>query len=64
MEDQVEFVRADISSFTSVLRMVEKHRAKTIYHVGAEGECMKYEIQDSTGKRSGLLLGRSTFEAH
>ncbi len=25
VQDQVEFVRADIGSFTSVLRMVEKH---------------------------------------
>ncbi len=35
VQDQVEFVRADIGSFTSVLRMVEKHRPRTIYHIGA-----------------------------
>ncbi len=33
--DRVEIVRADIGSFTSVLRMVETHRPKIIHHIGA-----------------------------
>jgi threonine 3-dehydrogenase len=35
VQDHVEFVRADISNFTSVLRMVEKTRPEKIYHIGA-----------------------------
>ncbi len=33
VQDRVEFVRADIGSFTSVLRMVEKHRPRTMAQV-------------------------------
>ena len=35
VQAQVEFVRADSGSFTSVLRMVENTRPETIYHIGA-----------------------------
>ncbi len=33
--DQVEIVRADIANFSNVLRLVQTHRPKTIYHIGA-----------------------------
>jgi nucleoside-diphosphate-sugar epimerase len=33
--DRVAIERADIASFTSVLRLVGKHRPRTIYHIGA-----------------------------
>ena len=35
VQDRLEFVRADVGSFTSVLRMIETHRPETIYHIGA-----------------------------
>ncbi len=35
LKDQVNIARADISSFTDVLRLVETHRPKAIYHIGA-----------------------------
>lgn len=35
VRDRVEIARADIGDFTDVLRLVEKHRPATIYHVGA-----------------------------
>jgi len=35
VQDKLEMARADIGSFTSVLRMVEKYRPRTIYHIGA-----------------------------
>ncbi len=35
VRDQVEIVRADIGSFPDVLRLVEEHRPRTIYHIGA-----------------------------
>ena len=33
--DKVEVVRADIGSFSDVLRLVQVHRPRTIFHVGA-----------------------------
>lgn len=35
VQDQVEISRADISIFTDVLRLIEKHRPQTIFHIGA-----------------------------
>jgi NAD dependent epimerase/dehydratase family len=35
LRERVEIARADIGDFTDVLRLVEKHRPHTIYHVGA-----------------------------
>ena len=35
VRDKVEIVRADIASFSNVLRLVQTHRPKTIYHIGA-----------------------------
>ncbi len=35
LRDRVEIARADIGDFTDVLRLVEKHRPSTIYHIGA-----------------------------
>lgn len=35
VQDHVEFIRADISNFTSVLRMIEKIRPEKIFHIGA-----------------------------
>lgn len=35
VQDRLEFVRADIGSFTNVLQMIETHRPETIYHIGA-----------------------------
>ncbi len=35
VKDQVNITRADISSFTDVLRLVETHKPSTIYHIGA-----------------------------
>jgi len=32
---QIEVVKADIADFTAVLRLVQTHRPKTIYHIGA-----------------------------
>ena len=32
---EVEIERADIGGFSNVLRMVERHRPRTIYHIGA-----------------------------
>ncbi len=33
--NRIEMARADISSFTDVLRLVQAHRPRTIYHIGA-----------------------------
>jgi nucleoside-diphosphate-sugar epimerase len=33
--DQVDIARADITNFSNVLRLVQTHRPKTIYHIGA-----------------------------
>jgi nucleoside-diphosphate-sugar epimerase len=33
--DQVDIARADITNFSDVLRLVQTHRPKTIYHIGA-----------------------------
>jgi threonine 3-dehydrogenase len=35
VQDHVDFVRADISNFTNVLRMVEQIRPEKIFHIGA-----------------------------
>ncbi len=35
VRDQIEIVRADMGSFTDVLRLVEVHKPGTIYHIGA-----------------------------
>jgi len=35
VRDQVEIARADIGSFTDVLRLVEAYKPSTIYHIGA-----------------------------
>jgi len=35
LRDRVEVVRLDVGDFTEVLRLVEKHRPSTIYHIGA-----------------------------
>ncbi len=35
VQSQVKIARADIASFTDALRLVEKHKPETIYHVGA-----------------------------
>lgn len=31
----VEIVRADIGTFSNVLRLIETHRPRTVYHIGA-----------------------------
>ena len=33
--DRVDLVRADIANFSNVLSLVQTHRPKTIYHIGA-----------------------------
>ncbi len=35
LRDRVEITRADLAIFTDVLRLVEKHRPRTIFHIGA-----------------------------
>lgn len=44
LRDRVEIARADIGDFTDVLRLVEKYRPSTIYHIGAmlAPACDKY----------------------
>ena len=35
LRDRIEVVRADIGTFSNVMRLIETHRPKTIYHIGA-----------------------------
>ena len=35
VRNQVQIVRADIGSFSDVLRLVQTHKPETIYHIGA-----------------------------